>query len=255
MSDHQTVAYARKGLIGVLTPQANTTVEPEYSILCPHGHAFLNARMTSLKDTIEARLVDYADSIEDHIAQFANAPLHAIALATTGASYLIGKSAEDELVERVMISRGLPLVTTALAVCDALEVLNARRIALISPYPPALTDESVRYWQSRDLEVVRVVSAFEDSESFHPIYALAADAAGVGLASVKDCGAEAVVMLGTGMPTLPAIAAHTHWDGPPILSCMLALVWRSVMASSGQKLGKSGFMDWIAARHWRTRIG
>ena len=115
MSDHQTVAYARKGLIGVLTPQANTTVEPEYSILCPQGHAFINARMTSLKESIEARLVDYSDSIEDHIAQFANAPLHAVALATTGASYLIGKSAEDELVERVMISRGLPLVTAALS--------------------------------------------------------------------------------------------------------------------------------------------
>jgi maleate cis-trans isomerase len=211
--------------------------------------------MTSLKDTIEARLFDYAKSIEDHIAQFANAPIHAVALATTGASYLIGKSAEDELVEQVMMSRGLPLVTAALAVCDALEVLNARRIALISPYPTALTDASVGYWQSRNLEVVRVVSVFEDSKSFHPIYALAADAAGVELASVKDCGAEAVVMLGTGMPTLPTIAANTHWDGPPILSCMLALVWRSVMASSGQKLGKSGLMDWIAARHWRARIG
>ena len=255
MSDLQTVAYARKGLIGVLTPQANTTVEPEYSILCPEGYAFINARMTSKKDTIEERLIDYADSIEDHIAQFANAPIQAVALATTGASYLIGKSAEDALIERVMKSWGLPLVTTALAVCDALEVLNARRIALISPYPPALTDESVRYWQSRDLEVARVVSAFEDGEGFHPIYALAADAAGAGLPSVKNCGADAILMLGTGMPTLPAIATHAHWDGPPILSCMLALVWRSVLASSGQKLGTSGLMDWITARHWRLRIG
>ena len=255
MSDLQTVAYARKGLIGVLTPQANTTVEPEYSILCPEGYAFINARMTSKKDTIEERLIDYADSIEVHIAQFANAPIQAVALATTGASYLIGKSAEDLLIERVMKSWGLPLVTTALAVCDALEVLNARRIALISPYPPALTDESVRYWQSRDLEVARVVSAFEDGGGFHPIYALAADAAGAGLPSVKNCGADAILMLGTGMPTLPAIATHAHWDGPPILSCMLALVWRSVLASSGQKLSKSDLTDWIAARHWRPRIG
>ena len=255
MSDHQTVAYASKGLIGVVTPQANTTVEPEYSILCPQDHAFINARMISTKNTVEARLVDYADSIEDHIAQFANAPIRAVALATTGASYLIGKSAEDELIGRVLESRGLPLVTTAIAICDALEILNARRVALISPYPPALTEASIQYWKSRDLEVVRVVSVFKDSDSFHPIYALAADAAGVGLASVRDCGAEAVVMLGTGMPTLPAIAANTRWGGPPILSCMLALVWRSVMASAGEKLDKSELMDWIAARHWRRRIG
>jgi maleate isomerase len=41
------VEYAPKGLIGVFTPQANTTVEPEMAILTPPGHAFINARMTS----------------------------------------------------------------------------------------------------------------------------------------------------------------------------------------------------------------
>ena len=47
------VEYAPKGLVGVLTPQANTTVEPEYAILTPPGYAFINARMTSPHKTIE----------------------------------------------------------------------------------------------------------------------------------------------------------------------------------------------------------
>ena len=68
----------------MLTPQANTTVEPEFSILCPAGFAYLNARMTSDKETIEARLVDYALSVEHQLQQFGNAPLDAIAFATTG---------------------------------------------------------------------------------------------------------------------------------------------------------------------------
>ena len=47
------VEYAPKGLIGVLTPQANTTVEPELAILWPRGVAMINARLTSAKTTIE----------------------------------------------------------------------------------------------------------------------------------------------------------------------------------------------------------
>ena len=54
-----TVEYASKGLVGVLTPQANTTVEPEYAILMPRDTAWINARMLSRHKTIEERLVDY----------------------------------------------------------------------------------------------------------------------------------------------------------------------------------------------------
>jgi maleate cis-trans isomerase len=42
-----TVEYAPHGLIGVLTPQANTTVEPEFWIMLPPGIALINARMMS----------------------------------------------------------------------------------------------------------------------------------------------------------------------------------------------------------------
>ena len=88
------VEYARKGLIGLLTPQANTTVEPEFAILMPAGYAFLNARMVSDKPTIEGRLDDYFISLDRSIAQFANAPIGALAFACTGASYLQGVGRE-----------------------------------------------------------------------------------------------------------------------------------------------------------------
>ena len=88
------VEYAPKGLIGVLTPQANTTVEPEFWIMLPPGVAMINARMTSDKSSLEARLVDYFDQMDRAVEQFANAPIGAIALGTTGASYLAGIARE-----------------------------------------------------------------------------------------------------------------------------------------------------------------
>ena len=105
--------YAPKGLIGVLTPQANTTVEPEFAILCPPGYAPVNARMVSGKASMEDRGVDYVEHIDTWIDQFANAPLDAVALGMTGPSYLIGRESEDATEARVTEARGFPLVTTA----------------------------------------------------------------------------------------------------------------------------------------------
>lgn len=103
------LAYAPRGLIGVLTPQANTTVEPEFWIMLPPGVAAINARMMSSKEALEARLVDYLENLDATIAQFANAPLGAIAIATTGTSYIAGAAREQELVDRITTQTGVPL--------------------------------------------------------------------------------------------------------------------------------------------------
>ena len=66
--------------------------------------------------------------------------------------------------------------------------------------------------------------------------------------------ADAIIMLGTGMPSLALIADNTRSDGPPILSCMLALVWRSVLAANGKEPEKKEFLDWISATHWHSRL-
>ena len=254
MSGPTELAYAPRGLIGVLTPQANTTVEPEFSILTPPGFAFINARLTSDAPTIEARLIDYAQNVEKQIDQFANAPLDAVAFAATGASYLIGPDAEDALVARLARDRELPLVTTAKAVCVALETLGAKTLGLVSPYPNDLTAKSVGYWASRGFQVAEVVSAYQDTSQFHSIYALTHEHAAAGADKLSSANVDAIVMLGTGMPTLPAIAANTKADGPPLLSCMLALVWASVLAAQASTPERQALQAWLHAEHWLHRL-
>ena len=96
--------YGKKGLIGVLTPQANTTVEPEFWTLLPTGWSLINTRLTSKKKTIESRLVDYTKHFGKTAEQFANAPVDVIASACTGASYLIGEKAELEIKSEMEIN-------------------------------------------------------------------------------------------------------------------------------------------------------
>ena len=169
-----TVEYASRALVGVLTPQANTTVEPEYAILCPRDTAWINARMLSPHKTIEERLVDYWSKAPQFARQFANAPVGSLSFACTGTSYLVGKQTEDDvLAEVTKQSGGLPAMSAATAVCHALGVLGARRIGLVSPYEGALDAACTPYWESRGFEIGAKTNATGATHEFHPIYSLA----------------------------------------------------------------------------------
>ena len=129
------VAYAHRGLIGTLTPQANTTVEPEMAILLPPGYASIAARMLSPEPSMDSRLSAYIRRLPDWTAQFADAPLDVVAFACTGASYLVGAAAEQDLVAAATARCGVPVVTAGQAVVAALAALSARRVAFVSPLP------------------------------------------------------------------------------------------------------------------------
>lgn len=229
-----TLEYAPRGLIGLFTPQANTTVEPEMQILLPHGITAITARLTSPQDTIEARLIDYYDTLEGSLIQFANAPINTVAIGCTGASYLVGRDREAELVDRWSHRAGVPVITTGLAVVDALNALGARKVGFVSCYPPTLTEASNAYWASHGFEIGQIAGSFNEDSDFHPIYSLLASNAAEALAKLRRPEHDAIVMLGTGMPTLKPIADVAGDGGPPVLSCMLCLAWRSVQQIEGQ---------------------
>jgi maleate cis-trans isomerase len=251
--------YAARGFIGVLTPQANTTVEPEFNILLPPGVGLVNARLTSARPAIEDRLVEYFDTLAASLAQFGDAPLRAIGVACTGSSYLAGRAREDSIFQELSRRRGIHVTNSALATVDALHALGAARIGLVSPYPDSLLQKSVAYWESRGFTVdavAQVVATAADrarSGSAHPVYALGSGSVMEALATLRGHSLDAVVMLGTGMPTLKTIAQMPRLEGAPVLSCTLALAWRCVRAVDGAACSRESLLEWIAATDWKPR--
>jgi len=246
--------YAPRGLVGMLTPQANTTVEPEFNLLWPPGVAMINARLVSDKSGMSARLVDYFATYAASLRQFANAPLAVAAAACTGASYLAGRAQEDALAEEIRAGMGYPFITAARAVVDALTVLKAHRIGLVSPYPDDLRAASIAYWQSRGFAVVEVADVNSNDQAFHPIYSLGASSAGRALETLRHKSLDAIVMLGTGMPTLAPIAAAIGRGGTSVMSCNLCLAWRVVEALDGAAPRAATLDAWLGGERWVARL-
>jgi maleate isomerase len=135
-----------------------------------------------------------------------------------------------------------------------LTVLKAKRIGLVSPYPDDLNKASVAYWQSHGFEVADVATVFNEGSAFHPIYSLGGSSAAAALQSLKDKPLDAIVMLGTGMPTLRPIAGAIGWNGPPAMSCNLCLAWRAVEALDGRAPSGTTLEPWLSGEGWTARL-
>ncbi len=117
-------------------------------------------RFTCPAPDLKTRLIAYFAGLEEAIAHFADAPLAAIGVACTGASYLLDR--EPAAFDKPWHGP-VPVVSAAAAIAAALRSLEARRIALLSPYPAWLTDACLAYWQRRGFTIplVRVPAPVE----------------------------------------------------------------------------------------------
>jgi maleate cis-trans isomerase len=252
--------YAPRGLVGFLTPQANTTAEAEAQILLPKGMGLVNARLVSHQPSLEERLKDYFANLDTSIAQFGDAPLAAIGLAVTGASYSMGIDEEKNWLDKVSSWRGVPVISAGLAVRQVLKTLEAKRIALISPYPQALLMHSKAYWVSDGFEVVDVadVVPLTDTANFsqtsHPVYSLGSGDAIQSLKALKNTDADAILFLGTGLPTLSGLLEAPQIISRPVISCNLALTWCCANVPNPALDPKKSLLAWMEGAHWKQRF-
>ena len=145
-------------------------------------------------------------------------------------------------------------ITAAGAVLHALRTLQARSIALVSPYPDDLTAASAAYWTAHGLAVRAIVRpAPAPGAGGHPIYALAARA---GADALNRAGheADAVVLLGTGLPTLGTILEAAHERAGPVLSSMLCLGWLAIAHATGAPTDRASLLRWTSGAPWRAGL-
>ncbi|MFV3073709.1 hypothetical protein [Niveispirillum fermenti] len=223
----QRLEYGAGGVLGVLTPSGNPTVEPEMQRLFGTGITMLTTRMHSTDPSLLRRLMLYAETLDQSLESFGGIALDAALFACTGTSYLLGAEREAALVAHWR-DRGVRLLTAAQAIRAAAAEAGVHRAVLVNPYPPDLREPALAYWQAAGLDLVDVIDVRNPEPGYHAIYTLRGDAISAALADAMARPADMVLMMGTGMPSLISLARAAQSStsrNKLLLSSNLALAW------------------------------
>ena len=218
--------YATRGRIGIATPQANPTVEPEMALLMPPGAALHMVRLTSDASDSLQRLVDYIERLPDYAARFDTMKLRGFGFACTGSTYLVGRDRALAIQDKTAEMLGCPVESAAEALLQTCETLGIASIAIAAPYPGKLGEASLGFWRDNGLTITAHTTIDIGTGDTRAIYGITADTALGALERFDLNGADALLLTGTGMPSLKVIDQARDRLGVPIVSSNYCLAWR-----------------------------
>jgi len=206
---------------GVLIPSTNTTCEIEFGRLMPSS---LQVHVARLGKGGTGPFMPSNDADIDYQSKLlGSAKVEVISLAQTSAS-LFSENYDEDVTRRMSASAGVPAITSAQAVGEALRALGVQRIAIVSPYSPPVIERAGHYYQTKYGLQVKALHSFDASDAY-AIGLLGPENARDAFVKIDRPEIEAFVVPGGNFPTMTHIAAWEREFSKPVITTNQAALW------------------------------
>ncbi len=207
-----------RGIYGVLVPYFNTVVEPELAALQPSGVSNQTARFL-----LDADVLDHVNAAADGLAS-CNPDALLVGLATEsipGGLELLAQAAADAGKRT-----GRPVFTASHATHAALAAIGAKSIAVATPFDDSSNQVVQQSFAAVGIAVTDIAGlACPDIAT---IGSTPRDQVVALFRSLRCADADAVVQVGTGLPTLADIEAIEAQSGKIVVTSNTALYWQAL---------------------------
>ena len=207
--------------IGLLLPSSNTTMEPDFYGMAPVGVTVHSARMMLKSVKVEGLEEMVGEGLRAG-ALLASAKVDVLIYGCTSGSLIRGVEWERELVSSIEAETGVPTVSTAGAVVEALRVLELRRVGVATPYTDDINSLERRFLEAQGFEV----------ESIHGLglvdnHEIAAVPTGsiFGLAEEAAAGSDGVFVSCTNLPAASLVHELEARLRRPVVTSNQASMW------------------------------
>jgi maleate isomerase len=230
-------ALSSRAKFGVMGPSTNTIVQPEFDDMRPwgvsnHYSRILNSNASAVSnETFLAATQEISELTLDAVRWVMNADPDHLIMGMSAVTFNGGIKGADSFAAKVSeASGGLNVSIGSHAMRDALNAYGGiKRIAVLSPYFPAMNDIVRSYFTECGFEVMRDIAL--ECESWLAIARVTPAQCIKALKQLDGDDIDAIVQIGTNLCMARLAGEAERWLDKPVLAINTATYWHALRAN------------------------
>lgn len=236
MSESSGSGNGRRLRLGVVIPSTNTSVEADYNDLRPDNvtlHAariFINTSIDS-DDKAQETLRQIREGSERAVHDVCTCRPDHLIMGMSSETFVGGLEGSRALTRKIEEWSGLGVSTGSEATSQVLEMIGARRIAVLTPYQPSIDAQVERYFDDLGYEMVSMKSLrCPTATSIAEVTGEEILAAIDELAEMAGGDFDAFVQAGTNLSSYGVADEVERRTGKPLIGINAATLWHALKA-------------------------
>jgi maleate isomerase len=218
--------------LGILVPSTNTSVQPEFDSMRPPGVTNHISRIgipnVPLKsDEDFSRLIELIIAAQDEaVDSLMSCEPDYLVMGISAETFWGGYEASRKLKAHLTEKTGLPVTMGSEAGEEALKLVGAKTIGVVTPYWPVGDQNVVRFFGEAGFTVKRIegLKCTSPVEIAHVTEARLRDA----LAQVDGDDVDALIQVGTNLAMARLAGQAELWMKRPVIAINTAIYWHAL---------------------------